>query len=90
MMVALVKVVNDLRANTDAKQLSVLVLLDLSAAFSRWVGLFGLVLNWFRTYTIYTKVCGHPHSNEWKSAISATPFADMCITLSTQPCYLHR
>ena len=29
---ALVKVVNDLRANTYAKQLSVLVLLDLSAA----------------------------------------------------------
>jgi hypothetical protein len=50
---ALVKVVNDLRANTDAKQLSVLVLLDLSAAFNtvdhdvlldrleKWVGLSG-------------------------------------------------
>ena len=30
---ALIKVVNDLRANTDAKQISVFVLLDLSAAF---------------------------------------------------------
>lgn len=50
---ALVKVVNDYRANTDAKQLSVLVLLDFSAAFhtvdhdvfldrlERWVGLSG-------------------------------------------------
>jgi hypothetical protein len=59
---ALVEVVNDLRANTDAKQLSVLVLLDLSSAFDtfdlevlldrleRWVGLSGPVLNWFRTY----------------------------------------
>jgi hypothetical protein len=58
---ALVKVVNDYRANTDAKQLSVLVLLDLSAAFDtvdhdvfldrleRWVGLSGskLVLDLF-------------------------------------------
>ena len=61
--IVLVKVVNGLRANTDAKQLSVLVLLDLlRAAFDtvdhdvlldrleRWVGLSGPVLNWFRTY----------------------------------------
>jgi hypothetical protein len=59
---ALVEVVNDLRANTDAKQLSVHVLLGLSVAFDtvdhdvvldrlkRWLGLSGPVLNWFRTY----------------------------------------
>src|SRR4029434_3103870 len=59
---ALVKVVNDLRINADSKKLSVLALLDLSAAFDtvdhnilsdileNWVGLTGPVLNWFRTY----------------------------------------
>ena len=59
---ALVKVVNDLRINMDARKLSVLVLLDLSAAFDtvdhnllierleNWVGLSGPVLNWLRTY----------------------------------------
>ena len=53
---------SDLRANTDANQVSVLVILDLSAAFDtadhdvlldrleRWLGLSGPVLNWFRTY----------------------------------------
>ena len=59
---ALVKVVNDLRINADSKKLSILALLDLSAAFDtvdhdilidrleNWVGLAGPVLNWFRTY----------------------------------------
>ena len=59
---ALVKVVNDFRINADSKKLSVLALLDLSAAFDtvdhnilidrleNWVGLTGPVLNWFRTY----------------------------------------
>ena len=59
---ALVKIVNDLRMNTDSKALSILVLLDLSAAFDtidhdilierleKWVGLSGPVLNWLRTY----------------------------------------
>ena len=59
---ALVKVINDLRMNTDSRKLSVLVLLDLSAAFDtvdhdilierleNWIGLSGPVLNWFRTY----------------------------------------
>ena len=59
---ALVKVVNDLRVNMDDGKLSVLVLLDLSAAFDTvdhkilierlelWAGLSGPVLNWLRTY----------------------------------------
>lgn len=59
---ALVKVVNDLRMNTDQKKLSVLVLLDLSAAFDtidhnilldrleNWVGLSDTVFKWFGSY----------------------------------------
>ena len=55
---ALVKVVNDIRLNTDAGKASVLVLLDLSAAFDtvdhyillkrleNWVGFSGAVLKW--------------------------------------------
>ena len=58
----LVKVVNDQRTNTDSKNLSVLVLLDLSAAFDtvdqeilihrleHWVGLSGMVLDSFKSY----------------------------------------
>jgi hypothetical protein len=42
-----------------------------------------------RTYTIYTKVCGHPF--KWvDSAISAIPVAVRCIKSSTQPFNLHR
>ena len=59
---ALIKVLNDIRLNTDSGKMSVLVLLDLSAAFDtvdhnilidrleNWVGLSGTVLNWFRSY----------------------------------------
>ena len=59
---ALVKIVNDLRCNMDSQKLSVLVLLDLSAAFDtvdhhillnrlkNLVGLSGTVLNWFYSY----------------------------------------
>ena len=66
---ALVKIVNDLRMNTDSKALSILVLLDLSAAFDtidheilierleKWVGLSGPVLNWLRTYLTDREFC---------------------------------
>uniref|UniRef100_A0A671TXF6 Reverse transcriptase domain-containing protein n=1 Tax=Sparus aurata TaxID=8175 RepID=A0A671TXF6_SPAAU len=59
---ALMKIVNDLRCNMDSQKLSVLVLLDLSAAFDtvdhhillnrlrHLVGLSGTVLNWFYSY----------------------------------------
>ena len=59
---ALIKVINDIRMNTDSGKISILVLLDLSAAFDtidheilldrleNWVGLSGTVLEWFRSY----------------------------------------
>uniref|UniRef100_A0A3B4T3X5 Reverse transcriptase domain-containing protein n=1 Tax=Seriola dumerili TaxID=41447 RepID=A0A3B4T3X5_SERDU len=59
---ALIKVINDLHINTDSKKISILVLLDLSAAFDtvdhkillerleKWVGLSGPVLKWFNSY----------------------------------------
>ena len=59
---ALLKVVNDIRTNLDSKKPSVLVLLDLSAAFdtvdhqilldrlSEHVGLSGIVFQWFTSY----------------------------------------
>ena len=59
---ALIKVLNDIRMNSDTGQSTVLVLLDLSAAFDtidhailldrleNWVGLSGAVLQWFRSY----------------------------------------
>ena len=59
---ALIKVLNDIRINTDSGKISVLVLLDLSAAFDTvdhdilidrlktWVGLSDTALNWFRSY----------------------------------------
>ena len=59
---ALIKVLNDIRLNSDSQRASVLVLLDLSAAFDtvdhaillhrleHWVGLSGTVLNWLKSY----------------------------------------
>uniref|UniRef100_A0A3Q3LKF2 Reverse transcriptase domain-containing protein n=1 Tax=Mastacembelus armatus TaxID=205130 RepID=A0A3Q3LKF2_9TELE len=59
---ALIKVTNDIRLNTDAGRVSVLVLLDLSAAFDTvdhvillqrledWIGISGTALKWFKSY----------------------------------------
>ncbi len=59
---ALLKIVNDLRLNTDKGNASVLILLDLSAAsdmvdhcilidrLEKCIGLSGNDLNWFKTY----------------------------------------
>jgi len=58
----LTKVFNDICLSTDSGKMSVLVLLDLSAAFDtvdhsillkrleNWAGLSRTVLNWFKTY----------------------------------------
>ena len=59
---ALIKVVNDLRVNMDHKNISILMLLDLSAAIdtvdhnilldrlNNWIGLSAKALSWFHTY----------------------------------------
>ena len=59
---ALVKVINDLRVSADNKNVSVLLLLDLTAAFDtidhailihrleHWIGLSGSALSWFYSY----------------------------------------
>jgi hypothetical protein len=59
---ALIKVSNDIRLNTDSGKTSVLVLLDLSAAFDtvdhnillhrleHWVGFTGIVISWLKSY----------------------------------------
>ncbi len=59
---ALIKIINDIRFNSDSGKISMLVLLDLSAAFhtvdhnillerlENWVGLSGMALKWFRSY----------------------------------------
>ncbi len=58
----LIKIINSIRLNSDTGKISVLVLLDLSAAFDTvnhnillqrlesWVGLSGMVHKWFRSY----------------------------------------
>ncbi len=58
----LLKMLNDTRLNTDSGKTSVLGWLDLSAAFDtvdhktlldrleKWVGLYGTLLSWFRSY----------------------------------------
>ncbi len=58
---ALIKIINNIRLNSDSGKISVLVILDLSAAFDtvdhnillerleNWVGLSGMVHKWFRS-----------------------------------------
>ncbi|KAF7660302.1 hypothetical protein LDENG_00284920 [Lucifuga dentata] len=66
---ALLKVVNDIRINLDINKSSVLVLLDLNAVFDRvdhhilltrlkdFIGLYGVVFNWFASYLSERKFC---------------------------------
>jgi len=61
----LIKIINGIHLNTDSGKLSVLVLLNHSAAFDtvdhnilldrleNWVGLSGIVLKWFRSFCEY-------------------------------------
>ncbi len=78
---ALIKIINDIHFNSDSGKISVLVLLDLSAAFDtvdhnillerleNWVGLPGMALKWFRSYLEgrgYYVSIGEPKS-KWTS-----------------------
>ncbi|KAI2646556.1 RNA-directed DNA polymerase from mobile element jockey [Labeo rohita] len=88
---ALVKIINDIRLNSDSCKISVLVLLDLSAAFDtvdhnillerleNWVGLSGMDLNWFRSYLEargYYPVYAPTESNHEKEKIAYHSYAD--------------
>ncbi|KAI2644961.1 RNA-directed DNA polymerase from mobile element jockey [Labeo rohita] len=84
---ALVKIINDIRLNSDSGKISVLVLLDLSAAFDtvdhnillerleNWVGLFGIALSWFRSYLegrgYYVSI--GEHQSKWMSMTCGVP-----------------
>ncbi len=84
---ALIKIINDVHFNTDSGKISVLVLLDLSAAFDNvvynillerlenWVGLSGMVLKWFRSYleerSYYVRL--GEHKSKWTSMTYGVP-----------------
>ncbi|KAI2657348.1 RNA-directed DNA polymerase from mobile element jockey [Labeo rohita] len=84
---ALVKIINDIRLNSDSCKISVLVLLDLSAAFDtvdhnillerleNWVGLSGMALSWFRSYLegrgYYVSI--GEHKSKWTSMTCGVP-----------------
>ncbi len=84
---ALIKMINDIRFNSDSGKISVLVLLDLSAAFDtvdhnillerleNWVGLSGMALKWFRSYLegrCYYVSIGE-HKSKWTSMTCGVP-----------------
>ncbi|KAI2645507.1 RNA-directed DNA polymerase from mobile element jockey [Labeo rohita] len=84
---ALVKIINDIRLNSDSGKISVLVRLDLSAAFDtvdhnillerleNWVRLSGMALNWFRSYLEgrgYYVSTGE-HQSKWTSMTCRVP-----------------
>ncbi len=83
----LIKIINDICLNSDTGKISVLVLLDLSAAFDNvnhnillqrlenWVGLSGMVHKWFR---IYLEERGYyvslgKHKSQWTSMTCGVP-----------------
>ncbi len=84
---ALIKIINDIRFNSDSGKISVLVLLDLSAAFDtvdhnillerleNWVGLSGMALKWFRSYLegrgYYVSI--GEHKSKWTSMTCGVP-----------------
>ena len=82
-----IKVLNDINSNTDSGKISVLVLLDLSAAFDtvdhnilldqleNWVGLSGTTLKWFKSYLNerdYFVSIGD-YTSEWMKMTSGVP-----------------
>ncbi len=84
---ALIKIINDIHFNSDSGKISVLVLLDLSAAFDtvdhnillerleNWVGLSGMALKWFRSYLegrgYYVSI--GEHKSKWTSMTCGVP-----------------
>ncbi len=84
---ALIKIINYISFNPDSGKISVLVLLDLSAAFDtvdhnillerleNWVGLSGMVLKWFRSYLegrgYYVSI--GEHKSKWTSMTCGVP-----------------
>ncbi len=85
---ALIKIINDIRFNSQLiRKISVLVLLDLSAAFDtvdhnillerleNWVGLSGMALKWFRSYLEgrgnYVSI--GEHKSKWTSMTCGVP-----------------
>ncbi|KAI2648158.1 RNA-directed DNA polymerase from mobile element jockey [Labeo rohita] len=92
---ALVKIINDIRLNSDSCKISVLVLLDLSAAFEtvdhkillerleNWVGLSGMALNWFRSYLegrgYYVSI--GEHKSKWTSMTCGVPQGSILASL---------
>ncbi len=84
---ALIKIINDIRFNSDSGKISVLVLLDLSAAFDtvdhnillerleNWVGLSGMALKGFRSYLegrgYYVSI--GEHKSKWTSMTCGVP-----------------
>ncbi len=84
---ALIKIINDICFNSDSGKISVLVLLDLSAAFDtvdhnillerleNWVGLSGMALKWFRSYLegrgYYVSI--REHKSKWTSMTCGVP-----------------
>ncbi len=83
----LIKIINDICFNSDSGIISVLVLLDLSAAFDtvdhnihlqrleNWVGLSGMVHKWFRSYLegrgYYVSI--GEHKSQWTSMTCGVP-----------------
>uniref|UniRef100_A0A8C2F867 Reverse transcriptase domain-containing protein n=1 Tax=Cyprinus carpio TaxID=7962 RepID=A0A8C2F867_CYPCA len=84
---ALIKIINDSRLNSDSGKISVLVLLDLSAAFDtvdhnilierleNWVRLSRMVLKWFRSFLegrgFYVSI--EEHKSKWTSMTCGVP-----------------
>ncbi len=91
----LIKIINDIRFNSDSGKISVLVLLDLSAAFGtvdhnillerleNWVGLSGMALKWFRSYLegrgYYVSI--GEHKSKWTSMTCGVPQGSILVPL---------
>ncbi len=84
---ALIKIINNIRLNSYSGKISVLVLLDLGAAFDtvdhnillerleNWFGLSGMALKWFRSYLegrgYYVSI--GEHKSKWTAMTCGVP-----------------